>query len=139
MDDIKKLGAQLQAARLAAGMTRTALAQVAGVYYQTISNIEEGTTVPMPYTLSRLAKALPQAGLAAWREPVLLYHRQVRTQRRQRSTQRSLQRDPAQAPAERRPPSRPQPTLSIGEICRRAKAAGMTYGDYVDKMRRGEV
>ncbi len=139
MQDIKKLGAQLQAARLAAGMTRMALGRAAGVNYRTISLAEEGATVPMPYTLTRLAKALPQAGLEAWRDPVLLYHRQVRTQRRQRSTQRSLQWDPAQAPAERRPPARPRPTLSIGEICRRAKAAGMTYGDYVDKMRRGEV
>ena len=127
---VEDLGPTLRAARERTGMTLKELGQTAHVYYMTVKKIEDGIVVPRGSTLGRLAKALPDAGLKAYLEPVLQHHRAVRAQRR---IPEHLQPGPVLGLVERRP-VKAGPGSSITEVCRAAKAAGLTYGELVAKM-----
>lgn len=130
---VEDLGPALRAAREKAGMTLMELGQAAHVHYMTITKIENGHVVPRGCTLGRLARALPEAGLKAYLEPVARHHWAVRAQQRQKGTRQYLQPGPVRVQAERRP-VKVGPGSSITEICRAAQAAGLTYGEFVAKM-----
>lgn len=127
---VEDLGPALRAAREKAGMTLKELGQAAHVSYITINKIEDGVVVPRGWTLGKLALALPDAGLKAYLEPVIQHHRAVRAQQRMPE---HLQPGPILGLVEKRP-VKAGPGSSITEVCRAARAAGLTYGEFVAKM-----
>ena len=71
---LRLIGQNVRAARHQANLTQECLAELAGVHWQTISNIERGK-FPFPVTtFARISQALattPTACLTDWRNPTL--------------------------------------------------------------------
>lgn len=134
MKNVHDIGLEVDKLRGRAGLSKAELARLSDIRECTISLIINGANVPTERTLRKLAEALP-LDLEEWIEPIRRYHRECKAR-----AQRSAIKAKVLKSTEREQDARPLPTkkethagASIGEICRAARAAGMTYGEYMQK------
>lgn len=133
MKDVFDLGLEVDKLREKAGLTQKELADRARVNISTLSAIIRGGSIPRERTLRALAEVLPLK-LEAWLEPVRQYQLKARRNAQKMAAEkrrhaRETREQRAGAPVARQKYTGP----SIGEICKRARAAGMTYGEYMAK------
>lgn len=119
MRDIFDLGPAIAELRKAADLRQVDVAARAGVNVKSMSEYEKGTVVPSTKTLQRIATVLPLQ-MEEWAEPLRIYHSHKRYSRQAEELRASM------APKPKR-----TSTSVLGDICRAARAAGMTYGDFV--------
>lgn len=138
MKDVHEFGREVDKLRGRAGLSQHGLAALAGVQQCNISAIIRGDCIPREKTLRKLAEVLP-LDLEVWMEPVRQYHRECKLRANQVRAE-TIQRRKAERERGEGTPPRPVSVkkkqsagLGIGEICRRAREAGMTYGEYIAK------
>lgn len=121
MRDIFELGPHLAELRMEAGLRLVDLGAETGVNKEMLSDYEKCAVVPSLKTLRKIATALPFR-VEEWATPLVEYHRHKR-----------YSRQAEEARARKVPRAQKAAGPSLGDICRAARAAGMTYGDYVAK------
>lgn len=139
MSNVKDFGLELMRMMGAADMTQVELSRLSGVHQSSICNYIQGMNVPTMRTLQKLDQALPGL-LFAWGNDVAEYQRQIRAKsieamRRAPKPNHYKRRGPMvdkpRSAGKWTPPSRSGPLGSLAQVCREARAAGMTYGQYV--------
>lgn len=149
MGNIGELGSFLLRMMEAADMTQAELGRRSGVNACSICGYIQGLSVPRMTTLRKLDAALPGL-LSAWGDDVMEYHRKI-TQKSVRAMQaapRANHYKPGGAldkPSEKKrtsprakgPGGSRDGLGSLDQVCRAARDAGMTYGEYVARQQRG--
>lgn len=135
MKDVFKLGTEIDRLRGAAGLSQRALAERAEINQSSVSAIICRGVIPTEKTLRKLAAVLP-LDLEGWVPAVEEYRRRYIKAahdkglevRRQRIA--SGRREETAVPVIKRQAAGENQARII-ELCRAARAAGMSYGEYV--------
>lgn len=140
MPNIEDFGPELMRTMGVVNVTQAELSRLSGVHQTSICAYVNGMSVPTTRTLRKLDKALPGL-MYAWGDAVAEYQREIRAKATQamraapRGTHYGARGGTTDKPKEagktRTPPSRSGPFGSLSQVCREARAAGMTYGQYV--------
>lgn len=137
MNTIKELGPEIWRLRKKRKLSQRVAAELLGIGQSNWSVWERGAVVPSVRNLHKIATVVPLE-LEAWEPVVAEYHRQCRRasdRRKDATTPTGQEYREAAAMLRDKPRRRELKTKvsPIGEIARKARAEGLTYGEYVAK------
>lgn len=136
MGNVREIGPELKKLIKDRGWKQYDAARAVGVNQTQISEWTRGSAVPTVQLLTKLDAVFPGL-LFRWRGDVQAYHaakkKEAARTRKETIERRKNEAKTVDKPRESKRGKRSVKDASIGEICARAREAGMTYGEYVAK------